>query len=128
MPVTQRQLDKYRRSLIDRLTELYRGVHSEMRDSMILHLFEQDEPRDEVDESQRVQLSDLRVRLAEQDAVRAQMMEEALRRIARGEYGECVDCGSPIGVHRLNLVPWAPRCVDCQESAETEARQRPPTL
>jgi DnaK suppressor protein len=126
--VTARQIERFRRILIEGLTELYRGVHSEIRDSMIRHAFEQDEPRDEVDESQRVQLRDLRVRLAENDAVRAQMMEEALRRIARHEYGSCIDCGNPIGVSRLGLVPWAPRCVDCQESAETESRQRPPTL
>jgi DnaK suppressor protein len=126
--VTVRQLERYRRALVDRLTELYRGVHSEIRDAMIRHAFEQDEPRDEVDESQRVQLRDLRVRLAEQDSLRAQLMEEALRRMARGEYGDCIDCGSAIGSHRLNLVPWAPRCIDCQQSVETEARHRAPTL
>jgi RNA polymerase-binding protein DksA len=128
LSVTARQIERFRRILIERLTELYRGVHSEIRDSTIRHAFEQDEPRDEVDESQRVQLRDLRVRLVENDSVRAQMMEEALRRMTRREYGLCIDCGNTIGVDRLSLVPWAPRCVDCQESAEIEARQRLPTL
>jgi DnaK suppressor protein len=126
--VTRRQLDRFRQTLIDRLTGLYRDVHADIRDSMIRQLFDQDEPRDEVDESQRVQLRDLRVRLAENDALRAQMMEQALRRITAGDFGRCIDCGNAIDLARLNLVPWTPRCVDCQEGVEAEARQRAPTL
>jgi DnaK suppressor protein len=126
--MTERQRQRYRKLLIEQLTAIYRSVHRDIRDSMIRHVFEQDEPRDEVDESQRVQLRDLRVRLAENDAVRAQLMEEALRRIARREFGECIDCGNAIGADRLKLVPWAARCVDCQEGVEAEARQRAPTL
>jgi DnaK suppressor protein len=126
--VSPQKIERYRKALIDQLTALYREVHSDIRDSMVRHTVEQDEPRDEVDESQRVQVRDLRVRLAEADAVRAQMMEEALRRIRRGEFGSCIDCGTTIGAHRLDLVPWAARCIDCQEAVEVEARQRAPTL
>lgn len=126
--MTPRQLERYRSLLVERLTALYREVHADFRDSMIREIFDQDQPRDEADESQRVQLRDLQTRLAEGDAARAQMIEGALRRIARGEFGQCIDCGNPIGTQRLNLVPWTPRCVDCQEAVEAEARARPPTL
>ena len=30
----------------------------------------------------------------------------------------CEECGAPIGARRLELVPGATRCVDCQEIAE----------
>jgi RNA polymerase-binding transcription factor DksA len=45
-----------------------------------------------------------------------------------GSFGKCVDCGNAIELPRLRAVPWAPRCVDCQEAHEIELRQRPPTL
>ena len=126
--VTPRQNEKYRQQLISQLTAIYRGVHEGMRDSMVRELFDDDQPRDEMDQSQDVQLRDLTVRLAAEDAERAQLMEEALRRIQKGEFGVCVDCGNAIAAERLNLVPWAPRCIDCQTSVESEARMHPPTM
>lgn len=95
---------------------------------MVRHLFDQDEPRDEADEAQRTQLRDLRTNLAENDAARAQLIEEALRRMTRGEYGQCIDCGSDIDPGRLRAVPWAPRCIECQEAMEFEGTDRSPSL
>ena len=42
----------------------------------------------------------------------------ALDRISAGEYGLCTDCGAPSGQARLNVVPEASHCIDCQEVAE----------
>ena len=37
----------------------------------------------------------------------------ALRRIEEGTYGVCVECGEPIPGKRLEVVPHAPRCIQC---------------
>ena len=42
----------------------------------------------------------------------------AERRLAKGEYGLCEDCGDPIGFARLEAHPAASRCVRCQETQE----------
>ncbi len=42
----------------------------------------------------------------------------ALGRVDTGEYGECTDCGGEIALKRLEALPWAARCVSCQESAD----------
>ena len=42
----------------------------------------------------------------------------AEKRLARGEYGLCEDCGTAIGFARLSAQPAASRCVRCQEVAE----------
>jgi DnaK suppressor protein len=126
--VNSKHRDRIRKQLIDRLTEIYRSVHGEVRDSMVRELFDQNEPRDEGDESLRVLMRDTRMSLAEADAQRAQLIEEALRRLARGTYGTCVDCGGPIEAKRLEAVPWAMRCVEDQEAFEFEARDRSPSL
>lgn len=45
-------------------------------------------------------------------------IQAALDRIAAGEYGLCTECGAPIGQPRLDIVPEASHCIDCQEAAE----------
>jgi DnaK suppressor protein len=37
----------------------------------------------------------------------------ALRRLERGEYGDCESCGSPVPVERLEALPYTTLCVDC---------------
>jgi len=128
--VTAKQRKKLRQTLVERVTALYRTVHSDVRASMVQEVFEEggDEPRDEGDESMRTLMRDTRMRLAEADAQRAQLMEEALRRLNGPDAGKCDDCGGDIEWKRLEAVPWALRCVDCQEAAEFDAKDHSPSL
>jgi RNA polymerase-binding transcription factor len=48
-------------------------------------------------------------------------MEAALGRLSRKDYGWCDDCGSFIGLARLEALPFARRCRPCQSRAETDA-------
>jgi DnaK suppressor protein len=41
-------------------------------------------------------------------------LEDALKRIERGDYGHCVDCGKLIEKERLEAVPHAQLCVQCK--------------
>ncbi|HEV8132055.1 MAG TPA: TraR/DksA family transcriptional regulator [Acidobacteriota bacterium] len=45
-------------------------------------------------------------------------IEAALRRVQEGTYGECIDCGNPLPTKRLDVIPWASRCMACQEIFE----------
>jgi RNA polymerase-binding transcription factor DksA len=45
---------------------------------------------------------------------------DAQDRLMGGSYGQCVECGSEIGVKRLRANPAARLCVSCQSSAEPE--------
>jgi DnaK suppressor protein len=42
-------------------------------------------------------------------------VDAALDRIEAGTYGECVNCSKKVQVGRLDAVPWARHCIDCQE-------------
>ena len=44
----------------------------------------------------------------------------ALRRIDDGSYGTCLDCEEEINLKRLAAVPWAARCIACQDRADRE--------
>ena len=41
-------------------------------------------------------------------------LEDALKRIEKGEYGYCTDCGKLIEKERLEAVPHAQLCVQCK--------------
>lgn len=45
-------------------------------------------------------------------------VDEALGRMEVGTYGECAHCNRKIGERRLEAVPWARYCIDCQELKE----------
>jgi RNA polymerase-binding protein DksA len=41
-------------------------------------------------------------------------LDDALKRIEKGDYGFCTDCGKLIEKERLEAVPHAQLCVDCK--------------
>lgn len=45
-------------------------------------------------------------------------IEDALRKIEDGSYGQCDRCGEQIHVDRLKAIPYATFCIKCQESLE----------
>ncbi len=45
-------------------------------------------------------------------------VERALEKIEEGTYGVCDECGEPVPLARLRALPWAIRCVRCQEKHE----------
>lgn len=49
-------------------------------------------------------------------------IDAALRRIDDGSYGRCVRCGEPIPVARLEAIPQATYCMDCQRAEERSGR------
>jgi DnaK suppressor protein len=46
-------------------------------------------------------------------------LRAALNRVAGGTHGVCVDSEDPIVPRRLSAVPWAARCLSCQEDFQT---------
>lgn len=46
----------------------------------------------------------------------------ALSRMDAGEYGNCLECGGPIGSERLNAHPYANECIDCATLDERRRR------
>lgn len=64
------------------------------------------------------------ITLVSRDLAELANVEQALRRLEDGSYGECVDCGNAIPYARLAAYPAAKRCVACQEADEKRQRVR----
>lgn len=44
-----------------------------------------------------------------------QRIEQALKRLDQGGFGECIECGEWIAKGRLELDPTALKCIECAE-------------
>ena len=56
--------------------------------------------------------------LAEVESRELACIERALERVREGVYGECEACGKKIPMARLNALPYATLCIECQQAAE----------
>ncbi len=45
-------------------------------------------------------------------------IDDAFQRLDDGSYGICAHCSEPIGLPRLQALPWASYCIGCQEREE----------
>ena len=52
-------------------------------------------------------------------------VKAALLRTQDGSFGSCIDCDEAISPKRLAAVPWAARCIHCQETFEKNEWQEP---
>ncbi len=48
------------------------------------------------------------------------LVDAALGRIEDGTFGACLRCGNPIAPARLEALPWAAHCIDCQRIVDRE--------
>src|SRR3954468_15998252 len=64
----------------------------------------------------------IQLKLKQTDAKILQAIEEALRRIEKGTYGVCRDCGEEIAAPRLNAIPWTRVCITCKDKQNACSR------
>ena len=76
---------------------------------------------DVADIAQESSEKELTFQLAEVESRELVQIDNALERIAEGMYGMCEKCGEAISQARLKALPFAGKCIRCQE--EDEAMQ-----
>jgi DnaK suppressor protein len=105
----------YRWRLLARRAEILRNFGPRLdSSSKAEHFAEEDQAQMSHDEFVVVSLNGL-------DYIQLRLIDEALDRIASGDYGVCLNCDRPIPAKRLDALPWARYCIPCQE--EIGARQ-----
>jgi DnaK suppressor protein len=78
---------------------------------------------DQMDEIQLATERDLAIRNVDRESGLLRDVQDALRRIHSGEFGACMECESAISPKRLTAVPWAARCIRCQEAADRDRQE-----
>ena len=67
---------------------------------------------------------EMELRMLSEDGDVLKLIEEALKRLEKGEYGRCQECGEPISEGRLRIRPYAVFCVKCKTKHEREQQAR----
>ena len=76
---------------------------------------------DALDETQSAAARELTTRTLERDAKLLRDVQIAMDRLADGSYGVCMECEEEISQKRLQALPWAALCLNCQENADHPA-------
>jgi len=58
--------------------------------------------------------------LAEVESRELSYIENALERMREGTYGQCEICNNKIPLARLNALPYARTCIECQRASESQ--------
>ena len=93
-------------------------------DDTVLHM--KDDAANYPDPNDRAsQESDFSIELRTRDRERKliKKIEEALRNLESEDYGYCEDCGTEIGIRRLEARPTATLCIDCKTRDEIREKQ-----
>jgi len=110
--------------LDQRRWEVLEQVQTALRDVSAERGGERDDVRDDMDQSAFEMRRDLDLALVEIRSETVARIDEALGRLADGQYGSCVECGREIALARLAAMPFATRCIGCAQEHETATRQR----
>ncbi|MEN6536250.1 MAG: TraR/DksA family transcriptional regulator [Bryobacteraceae bacterium] len=79
---------------------------------------------DQMDEIQYASERDLAIRNVDRESNLVREVRAALQRIHDGSFGTCIECEWAISPKRLAAVPWASRCIQCQDNADRDRQER----
>ena len=124
-PMGKKQLAHFEKRLLE---ERRRDLLNEVQDKIRDVRSDSGKERDVLDqgESSEVDIQDdIEFALIQMKSETLNKINEALRRLDEGTYGNCFECDEEIAEARLRALPFAVRCKDCEEAREmAEQRER----
>lgn len=109
-------VENQRKKLLEQREEILASISG--RNEEVSQIASESEPGDEVDQAASRIDGSLLNQLGELNANRLNQIDAALLRIKQGQYGICLECGQPIPEARLDYIPYAAYCVNCQSKRE----------
>ena len=107
-----RELLTFRRGELQAAVQAADLARQEQRDLPAAEVFDQKDLGEVDVEAQLTQAHE------DRDRVELHEVEQALLRLSEDGFGDCVDCGEPIGMPRLLVQPAARRCTPCEAAHE----------
>lgn len=109
--MTKQELNKLKDTLEKKQAELLKVIVN--REGI-----EIEKSPDALDEVQQAAERELAIRNLDRDSALLRSVRAALERVKDGSYGVCMHCEEEISPKRLNAVPWAAFCIQCQEISD----------
>jgi DnaK suppressor protein len=112
MNLASTEINGFKEVLERRKGELVRVLGN--RDDIVI-----EKSADQMDEIQYASERDLAMRNVDRESSLLRQVKAALRRIHDGSFGACIECESAMSPKRLAAIPWASRCIQCQDAADS---------
>ena len=106
------QLQLQRRELLEQLARL-RGGEVDRSEASAEHFGHVEDSRAQVATEREMEFA-----MDEHESSAIRTIDLALKRIAAGVYGDCMECGDEIPLQRLQASPQSLRCISCQQKIE----------
>jgi DnaK suppressor protein len=115
----ERRQEALHKMLLSRRQEIMREIEGSLGQSLTEDQQRRLESARDVGDQALMDLErELGISLMEMRNRRRQSIDEALTRLNEGSYGICAECGIEISEKRLQAVPFAKLCVECQSRVE----------
>ena len=116
---TQTAANRERHRILKAMLEARRDeIQSKLRSRREELPAEVAEVKDPEEQSVHDFVQDVELALMEMKSETLAKIDEAMIRLEEGTYGTCADCGQEIAEARLQAVPFAALCRDCQQREE----------
>jgi DnaK suppressor protein len=115
----KKERDEFRTLLADKKETITRKLSATITESKEM---ESNVAQDLVDKAETSYTKEFLLSLSDGEREQLLLIDEALKRLAHGEFGVCQLCHKEIGGKRIKAIPWTPYCIDCQEKAEEELK------
>ncbi len=112
---------KQRIEVLEKIKNNLLARKDEMNNQLAIHSHEKvsdGQVQDSGDEALSLSMEKLQNSLQQSEIDEIRLIDEALARLNKGEYGLCIDCSENISERRLETFPYAARCIVCQEDFE----------
>lgn len=110
--MTKKALKEIRQRLMDERSSLV----GKLKDSDLS--VDDSETPDPVDLAVRNYSKNVALAVSENESRQLALIDEAILRVDDEEYGLCQNCEQEINPKRLEAIPWARYCLNCQELVE----------
>jgi len=118
LKLSKKEKEEYRKLLLERKNSIIRKLSQFYHESKEI---ETDTALDVADKAETSYTKEFLLGLTDSEREQLQLIDQALDRLEKGEYGLCQVCHREIGKKRLQIIPWTPYCINCQEKIERGA-------
>jgi len=111
----KKKVEYYKKRLLARQEELLRAVTQSEQDG---RQADEEATQDIADKAANSYTKEFLFHQSDENRRMLQLVNEALERMKDGTYGQCVACEEEVQQKRLDAVPWARHCIECQEKQD----------
>lgn len=121
MPLRKEKVEGFRNQLVARREALA----EDLRQTTAALINDESVYTDSVDQAAAETDKSLTLQMKNRDRNILWQIDEALKRLADGSYGDCERCGESISEGRIEAFPFTTLCIDCKAELESEEHRFP---